>query len=180
MERRTDDSIAAFRRALSLNPNSAVAHSHLSRALAFAGHDREAIEHGEEAIRLSPRDPERPLFLGAVATAHYLARRYAEAAACASEAFKLRAGVCASRSPRRSAGTARADPKRAAPTVDRLDQAYGAVSDAGVDGAVSQGYAQGRATRKLSGPPLRFQQAHAIRARQRKTPAVEAGFFAWK
>ena len=45
MERRTEESIAAFRRALNLNPNSAAAHAHLSHGLAFAGQDREAIEH---------------------------------------------------------------------------------------------------------------------------------------
>src|SRR5262249_8123259 len=36
MERRTAESIAAFRRAVTLNPNSAAAHAHLSRGLAFA------------------------------------------------------------------------------------------------------------------------------------------------
>ncbi len=46
MERRTEESIAAFRRAVNLNPNSAAAHSHLSHGFAFAGQDREAIEHG--------------------------------------------------------------------------------------------------------------------------------------
>ena len=37
MERRTEESIAAFHRAVGLNPNSAAAHSHLGRGLAFAG-----------------------------------------------------------------------------------------------------------------------------------------------
>ena len=90
MERRTEESIAAFRRAVNLNPNSAAAHSHLSRGFAFAGADREAIEHGEEAIRLSPMDPEMALFLGAIAVAHYTAGRYAEAAQFTTEALRLR------------------------------------------------------------------------------------------
>ncbi len=81
MERRTEESIAALRRALNLNPNSAAAHAHLSRSLAFAGRDREAIEHGEDAIRLSPLDPDMALFLGGFAIAHYAGGRYAEAAA---------------------------------------------------------------------------------------------------
>jgi TolB-like protein len=92
MERRTEESIAAFRRAVNLNPNSAAAHSHLSRGLAFAGQDREAIEHGEEAIRLSPLDPDMALFLGGFAAAHYAAGRYAEAARYATEAARLRPG----------------------------------------------------------------------------------------
>lgn len=92
MERRTEESIAAFRRAVQLNPNSAAAHSHLSRGLAFAGRHRAAIEHGEDAIRLSPLDPEMALFLGAIAVAHYTAGRYKEAAKYTTEALRLRPG----------------------------------------------------------------------------------------
>jgi tetratricopeptide (TPR) repeat protein len=97
MERRTEESIAAFRRAVSLNPNSAAAHSHLSRGFAFAGRDREAIEHGEAAIRLSPLDPEMALFLGAIAVAHYAAGRYAEAIERSLEAQRLRPAFQGSR-----------------------------------------------------------------------------------
>ncbi|HZB52871.1 MAG TPA: winged helix-turn-helix domain-containing tetratricopeptide repeat protein [Reyranella sp.] len=92
MERRTEESIAAFRQAVRLNPNSAAAHSHLSRGFAFAGRDGEAIEHGNEAIRLSPLDPERALFLGAIAVAHYTAGRYDQAAHFTAEALRLRPG----------------------------------------------------------------------------------------
>ena len=92
MERRTDESIAAFTRAVSLNPSSAAAHAHLSHIFAFAGRDREAIQHGEEAIRLSPLDPEMAWFLGAIAVAHYSAGRFAEAAHHATDALRLRPG----------------------------------------------------------------------------------------
>jgi len=92
MERRTEESIAAFSRAVDLNPNSAAAHSHLSRAFAFAGRDGEAIAHGQEAMRLSPLDPEMALFLGAIAVAHFAAGRYAEAARFTAEALRLRPG----------------------------------------------------------------------------------------
>jgi TolB-like protein len=97
MERHTEEAIAAFRQAVNLNPNSAAAHSHLSRGYAFAGHDREAIEHGEEAIRLSPLDPEMALFLGAIAVAHFTAGRYAEAIDRSREAQRLRPGFQGSR-----------------------------------------------------------------------------------
>jgi TolB-like protein len=97
MERRTEESIASFQRAVTLNPNSAAAHSHLSRGFAFAGRDREAIEHGEEAIRLSPLDPEMALFLGAIAVAHYSAGRYKEAIERSLEAQRLRPGFQGSR-----------------------------------------------------------------------------------
>jgi TolB-like protein/cytochrome c-type biogenesis protein CcmH/NrfG len=92
MERRTEESIAAFRRAVDLNPNSAAAHCYLSHGLAFAGQDREAIAHGEDAIRLSPLDPEMAMMLGGIAVAHYTAGRYAEALRYSSELLRLRPG----------------------------------------------------------------------------------------
>jgi TolB-like protein/Flp pilus assembly protein TadD len=92
MERRTDETIAAFRRAVDLNPNSAVTHSYLSHGLAFAGQDREAIEHAEEAIRLSPLDPETAMFLGGIAVAHYTAGRFAQSTETAMEILRLRPG----------------------------------------------------------------------------------------
>jgi Flp pilus assembly protein TadD len=92
MERRTEESIAAFRRAVKLNPGSAAAHGNLGHGLAFAGQDREAIAHAEEAIRLSPLDPEMAMFLGAIAVAHYGAGRYAESVKHSSELLRLRPG----------------------------------------------------------------------------------------
>ena len=92
MERRTEESVSAFRRAVNLNPNSAAAHTNLSHIFAFAGQDREAIAHGEEAMRLSPLDPEMAFFLGGIAIAHYMAGRYSEAARYATEALRLRPG----------------------------------------------------------------------------------------
>ena len=92
MERRTDESVSAFRRAVCLNPNSAAAHTNLSHIFAFAGNDREAIAHGEEAMRLSPLDPEMAFFLGGIAIAHYMAGRFVESARSATEALRLRPG----------------------------------------------------------------------------------------
>jgi tetratricopeptide (TPR) repeat protein len=92
MERRTEESIAAFRRAVNLNPSSAAAHCYLCHGLAFSGRDREAIAHGEEAIRLSPLDPEMAMMLGGIAVAHYLAGRYEEAVRYSEELLRLRPG----------------------------------------------------------------------------------------
>ena len=92
MERRTEESIAAFRRAVELNPGSAAARGGLGHCLAFAGRDREAIEHAEEAIRLSPLDPDMAIFIGGIAVAHYLAGRYVEALRYAEEQLRLRPG----------------------------------------------------------------------------------------
>jgi tetratricopeptide (TPR) repeat protein len=92
MERHTEEAVAAFRRAVSFNPNSAIGCFHLSHGLAFAGEDREAIEHAEEAIRLSPLDPMMAQFLGAIAVAHYLAGRYSDALHYTTQAAQLRPG----------------------------------------------------------------------------------------
>jgi TolB-like protein len=92
MERRTEEAIAAFRRAVDLNPSSAAAHGHLGHGLAFSGRDHEAIRHAEEAIRLSPFDPLMALFLGTIGVAHYLSGRYAEALRSTTEAANVRPG----------------------------------------------------------------------------------------
>jgi len=92
MERRSEESIAAFRRAVELNPNSAAARGGLGHCLAFAGRDGEAIEHAESAIRLSPLDPDMAIFVGGIAVAHYCAGRYVEAARYAEEQLRLRPG----------------------------------------------------------------------------------------
>jgi len=92
MERRTEEAISSFRRALDLNPNSAAANAHLGHGLAFAGQHGEAIERAEIAIRLSPFDPMTALSLGTIAVAHYTAGRYTEAARYTQEAARLRPG----------------------------------------------------------------------------------------
>src|SRR6185369_6776016 len=97
MERRTAESIAAFRRAVQLNPNSAAAHCYLSHGLAFSGQDGEAIAHAQDAIRLSPLDPEMAVFLGGIAVSHYVAGRFAESAQFSEEILRLRPGFLGAR-----------------------------------------------------------------------------------
>lgn len=92
MQRRTEEAIAALRGAVNLTPNSAAAHAHLSRGLAFAGYSDEAIKHGEAAIRLSPLDPEVALFRGSIAIALYAARRFDESLRYTAENLRLRPG----------------------------------------------------------------------------------------
>ena len=161
MERRTEESLAAFARAVNLNPNSAAAHSHLSRGLAFAGRDREAIEHGQDAIRLSPLDPEMALFLGAIAVAHYAAGRYAEAVQYTTEALRLRPGFqgaqrlrCASLAQAGRVEEARVvscnGTTPAARAIDRLDKSKRPLPDARADGALPRRHAQSGAAGGLS------------------------------
>jgi TolB-like protein len=92
MQRRTEESLSAFRKAVALTPSSAAAHGHLSHGLAFAGYADEAIKHGEIAMRLSPLDPAMARFMGGMAIANYTARRFGEAARLTRENLRLRPG----------------------------------------------------------------------------------------
>ena len=88
----TDEATEEFQRALELNPNFAAAHGYLGVALAHAGRSDEAIAHLEQAIRMSPHDPQNAIFKTALAAAHYLAGRYAEAVSFARKALQQRVG----------------------------------------------------------------------------------------
>ena len=54
--RRPEDAVAAYEKALSLNPNFAIAHWLLALAFCYLGDSEEALRHGNMAARLSPRD----------------------------------------------------------------------------------------------------------------------------
>ena len=72
VRRQTNVAAAEFQRALELNPNFAAAHGYLGWTLAFDGQSDEAIEHLEEAIRMSPHDPQNTIFNTGLAVTHYL------------------------------------------------------------------------------------------------------------
>jgi TolB-like protein/Tfp pilus assembly protein PilF len=88
--RHTDEAVEEFQRALDLNPNFAAAHGFLGCALAFDGRSDPAIDHIEQAIRMSPHDPQNALLNAALAAAHYQAGRYAEAVSIARKAVQQR------------------------------------------------------------------------------------------
>jgi TolB-like protein/class 3 adenylate cyclase/tetratricopeptide (TPR) repeat protein len=90
--RRTDKAIEEFQRAIDLNPNFAAAHSYLSLALALAGQSDQAITHAEQAIRMSPHDPQNAICFTALAAAHYQAGRYGEAVSFGRKALQQRSG----------------------------------------------------------------------------------------
>ena len=93
MMRRTAESAAEFQRALELNPNFATAHGYLGWALAFDGQSDQAIAHSEEAIRMSPHDPQNSIFNVGIAIAHYFAGRYTAAISSCRKAFQQRSGL---------------------------------------------------------------------------------------
>ena len=54
--------VEQFQRAIDLNPNFAAAHGYFGWALALDGQSDRAIPHLEEAIRISPNDPQNAIF----------------------------------------------------------------------------------------------------------------------
>ena len=93
MQRRMTESTAEFQRALQLNPNFAAAHGYLGWALAFDGQSDNAMLHLQEALRMSPHDPQNAIFNVGVAISHYVAGRYDDAIAACRTAFQTRAGM---------------------------------------------------------------------------------------
>ena len=65
-----------FNALYSLNPNFAAAHGYLGWTLAFDGQSDKAMTHLEEALRMSPHDPQNAIFNVGMAIAHYMAGRY--------------------------------------------------------------------------------------------------------
>lgn len=82
--------IAAFERAIELNPSLALAHQGLSGMLS-AEHPDEAVRVMEKCLRLSPRDPQMHLLVHQLAVAHFMAGRYADAIARDEESLRHRA-----------------------------------------------------------------------------------------
>jgi tetratricopeptide (TPR) repeat protein len=89
-KRRTDGAVDEFQRALDLNPNFAAAHGYLAMALALDGRSEEAIAHAEQAIHMSPHDPQNAIFNMTIAVAHYLAGRYPDAVVFGRKALQQR------------------------------------------------------------------------------------------
>jgi adenylate cyclase len=77
--RRTDRAVVEFQEAIKLNPSYAAAHVVLGQMYLYGGRPQEAIAQAEKGIRLSPSDPRLPLWLPALAGAHYRLGHYAQA-----------------------------------------------------------------------------------------------------
>jgi adenylate cyclase len=95
VRRQTNVAAAAFRRALDLNPNFAAAHGYLGWTLAFDGQTEQAMSHLEEAIRMSPHDPQNTIFNTGLAVAHYLEDRYAKAVEYSNRTLQQRSAFTA-------------------------------------------------------------------------------------
>jgi adenylate cyclase len=77
-QRRFDESIAAARKAIELDPNYADGYAQLANSLNYGGRPEEALKAIDTATRLNPRNPF--FFRQIVGQAHFLLGRYEEAA----------------------------------------------------------------------------------------------------
>ncbi len=73
--------IPEFERAVQLNPNHARSYSGLAAALTFVGRVDDGIRATETALRLSPRDPNRPYWQMTTAGGLFVTERYETALA---------------------------------------------------------------------------------------------------
>jgi adenylate cyclase len=78
-----DQAIAEVERAVALDPNDAESYAVQLEVLNFAGRPEEALQSGEQAMRLNPRCP--PWYLFWVGSAYRMTGRYAEAIAALKE-----------------------------------------------------------------------------------------------
>ncbi len=81
------EAVKELNEAISLNPSYAAAHANLAFTYNYMNRPDEALAAVELAMRLSPRDPRRFLWLPALAGSHYLGGRYRAALAAAQEAL---------------------------------------------------------------------------------------------
>lgn len=89
--------LAAFDRAIALNPNFAIAYGHRAVVLSYLNRPDEAIAAAHQAMRLSPLDPAMFSFHQAVARAQLAAGRYEAGLVSAEQALRDNGGMPALR-----------------------------------------------------------------------------------
>jgi adenylate cyclase len=81
-----DKAVAAYQRALELNPNFSVAYGSLGTVLALAGRPDESIRNSEICIRSNPRDPSVFFRFSGLSLAYFVGQDYGNARECADRA----------------------------------------------------------------------------------------------
>jgi adenylate cyclase len=82
-----DQALMVTRRAVELNPNSALLHSYVGWVHVYRCEPQPAIDCQLRAIRLSPRDPEMGYFLSVIAFAHLMLGDHARAESFAARSL---------------------------------------------------------------------------------------------
>jgi adenylate cyclase len=89
--------LSAIDRAIALNPNFAHAFGHRALVLVFLNRPEDAIVAAQQALRMSPRDPHRFIFVQAMAFGHLAAGRYEAGLPWAEDALRENGGLPALR-----------------------------------------------------------------------------------
>ena len=113
-QHRYDEAIVEYETVISLNRNWAHAYSHLGWCRFMSGLIEELIPAQEQAIRLSPRDPQIGLFYSRIGRAHLLQSRIDEAITWCEKARNATPAAAIFRSFLASAYALKGDIKRAA------------------------------------------------------------------
>jgi predicted Zn-dependent protease len=79
-ENRHSEALAAARRSVALNPNSAYGNFRLAQVLVYAGAPAEALKPIQRSLRYSPFDAQMGAMLGTLALVHYQSRDYHQSA----------------------------------------------------------------------------------------------------
>ena len=77
--RRHEDAEGALKRAIEINPNLSIAYGFLGMVQSYTHDFENCFENLQEAIRLSPRDPQRAMFIANIGQAKFNAGDYEEA-----------------------------------------------------------------------------------------------------
>ncbi len=88
-----DDSIAAFERAIDLNPSDFYAYVSIGLTLTLAGRPDEGIVALEKGFQLNPHDPRNHLFFAFMARAQLTAQHYGEAVDWAKKSIRWRSDI---------------------------------------------------------------------------------------
>jgi TolB-like protein/cytochrome c-type biogenesis protein CcmH/NrfG len=126
--RRFEDSLAEFETALRLNPNFALAQGYYGLSLSYSGRWREADEAARRALRLSPRDPYSPVYLGIAAYAQFLGGDYEEAMRLCRESLRQRSDFVGAHRVLTAAAGMASEPQIAAAALQELRRAQPNVS----------------------------------------------------
>ena len=87
--RRPSEAAVLHERAISLNPNLAIAWCFSGFAFSYLGDQQAALDRMRQAIHLSPSDPHLFFFQAAIIMPHLLLGEYQEAAAAGRKAIEL-------------------------------------------------------------------------------------------
>ena len=93
MNRDSEEAIAELTNAVQLSPNSAAAYGWRGWAKAHAGLSMDAIADTDMAMRLSPKDPLKPIYVASKAVSYFMADQFERSVELADEIIRLRPGL---------------------------------------------------------------------------------------